>query len=178
MIQNIEKSLADQKFREVMVSLISNAKHKITLITGEFHLYEKFFDVRWAVDNVLKAGVKTRIFLRKPHGIVTYNLLQNDAKVYINHEQQLENHLMAIDESIYMISFPHPEFDIGNRIGCYDLNDPIKVIEIEDMFDNITKNLNNVSDVSYDKHSLIEFYKEPIKLGYKTDASRLDEELI
>jgi len=173
----IGRSPADQEFRKTMISMIDSAQHEIVIITGEFHLYETFLDVRWAVNDALKRGVTIRIFLKGPHKIVEHNLVKNGAEVYVEPNADLKDHFMSIDGRAYMVSFTHSPFGIGDRTALYNWNAPEKAKEIEDDFKKLTENLPRATGTAPDRNPLLDLYSEPIDLGYPTDASRLDEEL-
>ena len=173
----VASSPADTEFRKAMIALIQNARRRITIITGEFYLYEKFLDVRWAVDEALERGVELNIFLKGPHDIVRNSLVKRGAKVFISPDTALEDHYMSVDNKAYMISIAHPPFGIGVRTARLNQNGPQSAKEIVRRFGRLTKGLNPVKIKREGRSPMQRFYETPAELGYRTDASRIDEEL-
>jgi len=170
-------SPADQDFRKAMIGLIQNARRRITIITGEFYLYEKFLDVRWAVDEALERGVDLNIFLKGPHDIVRNGLVERGAKVFISPDTTLEDHYMSVDDKAYMISIAHPPFGIGVRTARLNSDGPKCAREIVRRFRKLTKGLVPVKIKREGRSPMQRFYEAPADLGYRTDVSKIDEEL-
>ena len=170
-------SPADQEFRKVMIGLIESARRRITIITGEFYLYEKFLDVRWAVDEALERGVELNIFLKGPHDIVRNSLVERGATVFISPDTALEDHYMSVDDKKYMISCAHPPFGIGVRTARLNPNGPKCAREIVRRFRKLARGLEPVKIRHDGKSPLRQFYETSVELGYRTDSSRIDEEL-
>ena len=173
----IARSPADQEFRHAMIDLISTAKRNITIITGEFYLYEKFLDVRWAVDEALDRGVSLDIFLKGPHDIVRDSLVEGGAKVYISPEMALEDHFMSVDDRSYMISIAHEPFGIGVRTAYLNSNGPLRAREIRRRFRELTRDACPIGKSGGAPGPIHKFYETPVDLGAATDASRIDEEM-
>ena len=171
-IIKIKKDAFDREFRFWIREFLNSAKKEAIVITGEGHAFE-YQDLRWAVENASKRGVKLKVYAVSPKKEFINKWLSLGAEVYMG-KKPADDHYFVVDGASYVISFQHPREKVGVRSGEAHLGDKKGAQEQKKLFNALVKDAEKITKPDLKADPLYQIYLKPANCAVKTDSSKIE----
>lgn len=165
-----KSSPLEDEFRKKAIGLLDSAAKEVLVITGEFHVFDIFQDLRWAIKKTISRGVKFRVMTSSPSPTTINKLLVWGAEVcQIPQKDMPKKHYLIVDRRDLMISNPHSPRRIGVREGVVYANSK-KAEEKAKLWDNLAKKGKRILEVDWKQDPLFQVLERPMNFGIVTNG--------